>query len=69
MSASTFFNTVPSATMPFDMLRVLKVWRQRARTRARDRTALALMSDRELMDIATNRFEVTNELAKPFWRG
>ncbi len=49
--------------------RMLGVWFHRARSRARDRAALALLTDRDFRDIGTNRSEVVYELAKPFWRG
>jgi uncharacterized protein YjiS (DUF1127 family) len=36
--------------------------------RARQRTALAGLDDRELRDIGVTRVEAARESAKPFWR-
>jgi uncharacterized protein YjiS (DUF1127 family) len=44
---------------------VIRQWRDRAR----EREALAQMSDRELRDIGLSRTDILGELAKPFWRG
>jgi uncharacterized protein YjiS (DUF1127 family) len=38
------------------------------RHRARGRTVLAQMSDRDLRDIGITRAEAAHESAKPFWR-
>ena len=48
---------------------VLTVWYRRMRDRTLDRDALAIMSDRDLMDMMATRHELLNELTKPFWRG
>ena len=69
MSATMFSHFAPSSTFRFRMPAVLTVWYRRMRNRTRDRDALALMSDRDLMDMRATRYEVMNELAKPFWRG
>ena len=59
---------MPMPQMRFGVPAILATWVRRARDRARDRAMLAGMSDRELQDIRTNRFEVSTALAKPFWR-
>ncbi len=69
MSATTLSHFAPAAPFHIAVPRFLKLWFRRAHVRARDREALGHMSDRELSDMRTNRFEVLNELAKPFWRG
>lgn len=38
------------------------------RTRAREREALAAMSERDLHDIGLSRWDADYEAAKPFWR-
>ena len=69
MSATLFSHFAPSSTFRFAMPGVLTLWYRRIRDRTRDRDALARMSDRDLMDMRATRYEVMNELAKPFWRG
>jgi uncharacterized protein YjiS (DUF1127 family) len=45
--------------------RLLKTWR----ARSRERQALAKLDSRDLRDIGLSRWEVEQEVAKPFWRG
>lgn len=70
MSATTlspdFF--AASTTARPTLAHTLALWFARARERARDLDAVALMSDRDLTDFGSNRYEVMTELAKPFWR-
>ena len=47
-----------------DILTVVRVWRERRRTRRQ----LAVMSERELQDIGICRPEIADEIGKPFWR-
>lgn len=68
MSATTFSSYGQSATLPFGVPGVLAHWFRQSQQRARDRAALAQMSDRDLLDMRTNRYEVSHALAKPFWR-
>jgi uncharacterized protein YjiS (DUF1127 family) len=42
----------------------LRLWRERAH----QRRALAMLDDRLLRDIGLTRFDVANEIRKPFWR-
>ncbi len=42
---------------------------QRWRERDAERRELALMDDRALRDARLTRWEVEQELARPFWRG
>lgn len=44
--------------------RAFRAWR----TRQKDRRALALLTDRDFHDIGHTRWELEDELAKPFWR-
>jgi uncharacterized protein YjiS (DUF1127 family) len=39
------------------------------RTRVRDRRAFATLDYRDLQDLRLSRWELENELSKPFWRG
>ena len=43
----------------------LRLWRRRAR----ERSQLARLSERDLQDIGMSRGTVYAELQKPFWRG
>jgi uncharacterized protein YjiS (DUF1127 family) len=45
-------------------LRLVRLWRHRAR----DRALLAAFDDRMLRDIGVTRADVTREIDKPFWR-
>jgi uncharacterized protein YjiS (DUF1127 family) len=47
-----------------DFLALLTEWRRRAR----GRTELAALSDRELRDIGMTRYDARREIGKPFWR-
>ena len=47
------------------VIRTLAAWRHRAR----GRTQLAHLSERELRDIGLTAAEAARECAKPFWRG
>ncbi len=69
MSASTISHFRPPQAIHFGMPCILAIWIGRMRDRARDRDLLARMSDRELLDMRATRYELQNELAKPFWRG
>ncbi len=42
---------------------------RRWRDRAAERQELALMDERALRDVRLTRWEVQQELARPFWRG
>lgn len=46
------------------LLALISLWRHRAR----DREALAVMSDRCLRDLGVTRLDVMREARKPFWR-
>jgi uncharacterized protein YjiS (DUF1127 family) len=46
------------------LITLLNTWR----VRVRDRRALAPMSERSLKDIGITRYDVLNEIRKPFWR-
>ncbi len=71
MSTTTTHLHVPAIAMPSlrAPLATLRTWVQRARKRARDRDALALLTDRDLRDFAADRWTIGRELSKPFWRG
>ena len=45
-------------------LRLVRLWRRRAR----DRALLAAFDNRMLRDVGVTRAEVTREIDKPFWR-
>lgn len=51
-------------TAPSAIARIYHVWA----TRIRDRSELARLSDRELRDFMSNRYEADHEVSKPFWR-
>jgi uncharacterized protein YjiS (DUF1127 family) len=44
------------------------LWLRRGLARARERQALARLSDRELRDIGVTRYEARHEANKPWWR-
>jgi uncharacterized protein YjiS (DUF1127 family) len=46
------------------ILACVRLWRTRSRTRRQ----LAVMYERELQDIGTCWSEISDEIAKPFWR-
>jgi uncharacterized protein YjiS (DUF1127 family) len=46
------------------VLAFILVWRERRR----GRRELAVMSERELLDIGIYRSDIANEIDKPFWR-
>ncbi len=71
MSTTTSHPHIPAITMPSFRAAIgtLRTWVQRARKRARDRDALALLSDRELRDFSADRWTIGQEVSKPFWRG
>jgi uncharacterized protein YjiS (DUF1127 family) len=49
---------------PPGLLATLRLWRQRAR----ERRALAELSERELADFGASSADVYRELSTPFWR-
>jgi uncharacterized protein YjiS (DUF1127 family) len=71
MSTTTSGLHIPAIAMPSFRapLATLHTWLQRARKRAHDRAAMALLSDRELRDFNADRWTIGQELSKPFWRG
>ena len=56
---------MPAESMIARLGRALGAWRDRAR----GRTQLAHLSERELRDIGLTPAEAAQEYAKPFWRG
>ena len=68
MSATTMSSFCSAPTTRSAPTNILATWFRRARDRARDLDALSRMSDRDLMDIRINRFEVKRALSKPFWK-
>jgi len=44
--------------------RTLRLWR----SRIRERQAFPILGDRDLHDLRVTRWELENELRKPFWR-
>lgn len=46
------------------ILTLVSAWRERGRVRRR----LAVMSERELLDIGICRAELSDEIGRPFWR-
>lgn len=50
------------------LARALLNWVQQGFERARQRHALARLSDTQLKDIGLSRRDVTEETSKPFWR-
>jgi uncharacterized protein YjiS (DUF1127 family) len=46
------------------ILMLVRLWR----ARRRDRRQLAVMSERELQDMATCRADIADEIGRPFWR-
>jgi uncharacterized protein YjiS (DUF1127 family) len=69
MSATTLSTFISPRPRHAGLRQTLRTWIGRARTRARDRQVLPLLSDRDFQDIGASRYDVLNELAKPFWRG
>lgn len=69
MSATTAHHTWSFPHLNVGMPRILAVWLHRVQDRARDRDALGFMTDRDLMDMGVSRYDVLNEIQKPFWRG
>ena len=45
--------------------RTLRLWR----SRLRERRAFPLLEERDLRDLRVTRWELEQELRKPFWRG
>jgi uncharacterized protein YjiS (DUF1127 family) len=45
--------------------RTLRLWR----SRLRERRAFPLLDERDLRDLGATRWELEQELRKPFWRG
>jgi len=57
--------TTSQGWQPLAQLRKMVV---RARRRAKDRAAMALLTDRDLSDMRVSRATLEYELNKPFWR-
>jgi|GEM_PF-2222800 len=70
MSTTTSGFHIPAIAIPsfHAPLATLRTWVQRARKRAHDRDAMALLSDRDLRDFNADRWTIGQELSKPFWR-
>lgn len=56
---------VRHAGLPERVAGLIKLWQ----ARRRERRTFTMLGHRELREIGLSRWEVEQELAKPFWRG
>ena len=70
MSASSLY-LIPylrNDTARMTLAGTIRLWWERSRTRARDRAALAWVTDFDLHDLGMTRSSLAFEVGKPFWR-
>jgi uncharacterized protein YjiS (DUF1127 family) len=58
-------STARGTTLAASIGRTLRLWR----SRLRERRAFPVLGDRDLGDLRVTRWELEQELRKPFWRG
>ncbi|WP_417779443.1 DUF1127 domain-containing protein [Stutzerimonas xanthomarina] len=60
----TWRHTAANGLLPLYLLRQLRLWQRRLRTRRQ----LAALDERQLADVGISQSERVEELSKPFWR-
>jgi uncharacterized protein YjiS (DUF1127 family) len=63
--AGAFSSKAGGAGPAVSLGRMLGLWR----SRIRERNAFTSLNDRDLRDLGVSRWDVEQELSKPFWRG